>query len=157
MNTTNTPPSDADQTLFCETVSRLEEREPVILQILEAVHEKGFRPDLYLHRLCIDEALTNAILHGNSGDPAKQVTIRAFCSATSWGVEIADQGAGFDWQSWSERLEKGHQLVGSSGRGIALILNSDADVEFLDDGSRIRLVWRYDAAPASQPEDFDQD
>ena len=125
-----------------EVLNRLEERERVIQQILQTVQTRGFHTDTYFHRLCLDEALTNAIVHGNSGDPAKRVTIHLFCSDRSWGVEIADQGPGFDWQSWKPQSQQGLAKTGPSGRGIALIWNSGAQVTFLEGGSRIRMVWK---------------
>lgn len=123
-------------------LNRLEEREQVIQHILQTVQTQGFHTDTYFHRLCLDEALTNAIVHGNSGDPAKRVTILLFCSDNSWGVEITDQGSGFDWKSWEPPSQQGLAKAGASGRGIALILNSGAEVAFLDGGSRIRMIWR---------------
>ena len=61
-----------------EMGSRLEERGAVIKEILDRLRTSGFRPDPYIDRLCLDEALTNAIVHGNREDPSKKVIVQLY-------------------------------------------------------------------------------
>ena len=131
----------AHEILTRQVPGRLEVRDELIETILGGVAAHGFQPDPHFHRLCLDEALSNAIIHGNHSDPAKNVTVRVFCLEGTWGVEIADEGPGFDWQAWLQRLEA--ELIEScdSGRGIALLLKCCSEVVFLDGGRKVRLLW----------------
>ena len=92
-------------------------------------------------QLCLEEALVNAITHGNANDPRKRVTVRVYCASECWGVEIADEGLGFDWKDWARRLDDGINVAQPTGRGLALILRSGARVEFLDGGRTLRMFW----------------
>jgi serine phosphatase RsbU (regulator of sigma subunit) len=128
--------------LTCQVTSRLDVRDDLIERILGSVAERGFQIDPHFHRLCLDEALSNAVVHGNREDPAKRVTVRVFHRQAAWGVEIWDEGAGFDWQAWIKRLESGLDESRASGRGIALLLKCCTEVAFSDDGRKIQLIWK---------------
>ena len=123
-----------------EMASRLEEREPLARRVLERIEERGGRIDPYFDRLSIDEAISNAVIHGNRGDPAKKVRVRAFVRDGGWGVEVTDEGEGFDHRRWLARLGEPPDLESPSGRGIALILGSGAELRFLDGGRRLLIV-----------------
>ena len=120
--------------------SRLAERESAIQGILEKLAASGCKPDAFLDRLAIDELLANAVLHGNRGDPNKVVTIRAFCREDRWGVEVADEGPGFDWETFLRKLDEPKDPLRPSGRGLQLILASGAELHFLNGGSRVVFV-----------------
>ena len=128
--------------LTCRIPGRLEVRDDLIQRILRGVMDYGFQPDPHFHRLCLDEAISNAIIHGNHSDPAKTVSVRVFCLEDGWGVEIADEGLGFDWQAWLQRLNAELTESGDSGRGIALLLKCCTEVVFLEGGRRVRLIWK---------------
>ena len=56
--------------------SRLDQVPQVQQAILETAQEAGFeRNTCFAIRLALDEALSNAIRHGNCNDPEKQVTV----------------------------------------------------------------------------------
>ncbi|MBI4603274.1 MAG: ATP-binding protein [Planctomycetes bacterium] len=139
-------PFSESQVIFQgEIASRLEERERLIAQVLDKLREAGCRLDPFFDRLCLDEALANAILHGNRQDPAKKVTVRVFCAPRRWGVEVADEGQGYDWQRAVARARGGVDFE-PSGRGLGLILSSGADVCFFDGGRRLLMVRQRDAS-----------
>lgn len=64
-----------------------------IIQLLEELRYE--ERDVFGVRLAIEEALVNAIKHGNQMDPNK--TVRIFCRASNERIriEIEDQGEGF--------------------------------------------------------------
>ncbi|PLC13876.1 hypothetical protein BV582_22780, partial [Bacillus paralicheniformis] len=130
----------------CQIPSRLESREEVIQAVLDAAAERGFQVDPHFDRLCLDEALINAITHGNANDPSKRVTVRVFCSQAAWGVEVADEGAGFDWRGWLDYVRDGLDVSRTSGRGLAIILGAATKVQFLDEGRRLRMIWQHDSS-----------
>ncbi len=90
-------------------------------------------------KLALEEALVNAVKYGNNCDNSKDVVVNLDVNDNSLTVEIKDQGRGFDFKNTaiptdSKNLEK------LSGRGIFLIKSIMDEVEFLDNGSRIRMV-----------------
>ena len=112
--------------------------------MLESLKAVGCTLDAFLDRLAIDEAITNAIVHGNRSRPSKKVTVRALAGEEVFGVEVADEGEGFDWSGVLDRARRrsGPALAGPGGRGIPLILESGDDVLFLDGGRRIVISWK---------------
>lgn len=60
-------------------------------------------PHLFAINLVLREGLTNAVRHGNKGDPEKLVRLELWVEASRAQdlmvqVKIQDQGQGFDWQ-----------------------------------------------------------
>ena len=47
-------------------------------------------------RLALEEAIVNAVRHGNRNDPTKTVRIRYRLDAEQFLIEIEDEGHGFD-------------------------------------------------------------
>ncbi len=133
------PFPDAREVLTLEVESRLAERESVIDSVLRTIEKHGFQPDGFFERLCLDEMISNAIVHGNSGDATKKVRVRVFCSRDRWGWEVADEGSGFDWQGLLKKLDSGVDQDEDSGRGIPLVMAAGG-LEFLEDGRRVRVV-----------------
>ncbi len=122
--------------------SVLERRGAVIDEALRVLEEAGLDPDPFFDRLILDEALENAIVHGNREDPSKEVTLRLFAGRGRWGAEVADEGAGFDWEAALARTRGPAPtlLEGTSGRGLALICRTATQVLFLDGGRRRVMV-----------------
>jgi anti-sigma regulatory factor (Ser/Thr protein kinase) len=131
--------------------SQLEARDELIDQILQSVAAHGFRPDPHFHRLCLDEAISNAIIHGNRSDRSKSVIVRVFAYETQWSVEVMDEGVGFDWQEWIARVKENRVDSPDSGRGIAILLKCCHEVQFAEGGRKICLIWRLDDATSSNP------
>ena len=67
--------------------------------------------------LVLTEAMANAILHANVGDPAKEVHIEISISAGRLTIRVYDSGQGFDICQYAQ---PGHPLD-DHGRGIYLI------------------------------------
>jgi serine/threonine-protein kinase RsbW len=89
--------------------------------------------------LCLEEALTNAIRHGNTGIVSKKVTIRYRVSPHAIDVYIADEGRGFDPArvpdpTLSENLPR------PSGRGILLMRSYMSHVEYNTPGNEVHMV-----------------
>ncbi|MCY3022038.1 MAG: ATP-binding protein [Planctomycetota bacterium] len=55
-------------------------------------------------RLCVDEALTNAIMHGCKYDSSKLVRVRAFVTPDEWSVLVEDPGPGFREEDLPDRF-----------------------------------------------------
>ncbi len=147
--TENHPFTEADELFQMERPSRLENREEMIQEILTRLEQEGCNPDPYFDRLSLDEILSNAILHGNSQDPRKLVKVRVFSCKDRWGFEVSDEGKGFPWRDFLKKLKMPLDQTQESGRGLALVLFSGAELHFLDEGRRV-VVVRHKEKPAAK-------
>ncbi len=96
---------------------------------------------LFAIRLALEEALANAIKHGNRYDPSKRITVTVETDAESTIITVADEGAGFDPccipdPTVDENLEK------PGGRGIMLMRAYMDDVAYNEGGNEVRMVKR---------------
>ncbi len=90
-------------------------------------------------RLCIEEALTNSVKHGNKMDATKNIFLKINSTDELLSIEIKDEGSGFDHKCIPLPTEK-ENIEKLSGRGIFLIRNIMDVIEFLDNGSTIKMV-----------------
>ena len=117
-------------------------RDGVQEQILGDVRRRGYNGDaVFAIKLALEEAITNAIRHGNRQDPKKKVHVEAIVSATEAVIEVEDEGPGFERccvpnPTLPENLEK------CSGRGIHLIEAYMNEVEYTRGGRRLRMLKR---------------
>jgi len=91
-------PPPRGETLWERVIaSRPEQQRPTIDALLDALLRRGLiaAPDQALVRLCLDEALTNSMLHGNEGDPGLSLGVRLCAEPGRWLVTISDAGTGF--------------------------------------------------------------
>ena len=88
--------------------------------------------------LACDEAITNAIIHGNRSDPEKKVSIQIYISASRIKVRIKDQGEGFDAAAVADPTE-GANLLRPSGRGVYLMRSIMDVVEYKENGRVLEL------------------
>lgn len=133
-----------------EITSNFEDGCEVQRQILQAVERNGFNTNsLFATRLALEEAMVNAIKHGNKLDPKKKVLVEARVSGEKVEIEIEDQGPGFDRSSVPDPTAD-ENLCKCSGRGILLIEAYMNSVSWSHGGRRVKLV-RYNQ-PHELPE-----
>ena len=95
--------------------------------------------DLFAIRLALEEALVNAIKHGNGSDPSRKVRIEYHVNPREVRIRIEDEGAGFDASevpdpTLPENLER------CTGRGILLMRHYMSQVEFQGRGNVVQMV-----------------
>ena len=124
--------------------SRLPEAPPVIEAILEQVRQHQYPEQaVFGVRLALDEALSNAINHGNGGDPAKQVTVEYSVTDQQLHITICDEGGGFEPEGLPDpTLDE--NLTRPCGRGVMLMRAYMSDVQFNKAGNCVTLVKRRD-------------
>jgi serine/threonine-protein kinase RsbW len=88
--------------------------------------------------LAVDEAVTNAIVHGNRSDPRKKVSVHVYVSSSRFKIRIKDQGDGFDFASLADPTQ-GQNLMRSSGRGVYLMQSIMDKVVYTEGGRSVEL------------------
>ena len=102
--------------------------------------------DVFGVRLALEEAIVNAIKHGNGMDPDKNVQIECrVCPERVW-VRIRDEGDGFDVSTLPDpTLEE--NLERPSGRGILLMREFMTKVEYVENGTCV-ILEKHRGTPA---------
>lgn len=96
---------------------------------------KGFR-------LAIEEALVNAIKHGNHLDVRKKVVVRYTIEENEVRAEIEDEGRGFNPGDVPDPTNP-ENLERPSGRGLLLMKHYLTEYEVIPPGNRCRLLKRH--------------
>ncbi|UCG33168.1 MAG: ATP-binding protein [Phycisphaerales bacterium] len=110
--------------------------------ILEQARRHGYSNDAcFAIRLALEEALTNAIKHGNGGDPSKRVTIRYSIGPEEAVICVADEGTGFEPCKVPDCTTP-ERISLPDGRGIMLMRAYLDEVTFSERGNEVRLLKR---------------
>ena len=89
--------------------------------------------------LAFQEALLNAVIHGNKEDPFKRVSVTLRCGADGEvRIRIQDEGAGFEVASVPDPTTPEH-LRAKHGRGIYLMRTLMDEVSFGDGGTVVHM------------------
>jgi serine/threonine-protein kinase RsbW len=91
--------------------------------------------------LALDEAVSNAIRHGNRSDPTKHVTIEYRVTDEEVNLKVCDEGPGFRPNcvpdpTLDENIER------PNGRGVMLMRAYMTEVHYNDCGNCVTLVKR---------------
>jgi len=97
--------------------------------------------ELFAVRLAFEEAIVNAIKHGNRHDAGKQVRVRCQASRDRVRIEIEDEGCGFDPQAIPDCTEEDHLEI-PCGRGIMLMKAFMCRVEYNAKGNCVTMEKR---------------
>jgi serine/threonine-protein kinase RsbW len=110
-------------------------------RILEDVERIGGFDEhsVFAIKLALEEALINAIKHGNKMDPAKKVHIEANIKPHRAEIQIEDEGPGFDRSSVPDPTAE-ENLCKCSGRGILLMESYMTTVKWTNNGRRVQMI-----------------
>lgn len=89
-------------------------------------------------RLCLEEALINAMKYGNRLDASKDVSLTVEFDDEKIGITVEDQGPGFKPEKLKDCTE-GENVFRASGRGVHLIHQLMDKVEYNPKGNRVRM------------------
>lgn len=104
-----------------------------------ATHIKD-REQLLNVKLALEEALTNAMRHGNGLKAARKVTVRIAWGQGQIHLDVSDEGKGFNPRAVPDPTQAGYAENIPGGRGIFLMRKMMDHVEFYDGGRGIRMV-----------------
>ena len=112
---------------------------PLLQELLEQLKRQLWvQHDIFSVQLAVEEALVNAIKHGNRLDHAKQVHVACRVAPDLLRVEITDQGRGFDLAAVPNPTDPEH-LEAPRGRGIMLMRSFMSRVQYNDLGNCVVL------------------
>jgi serine/threonine-protein kinase RsbW len=107
----------------------------LIEQVMEQVRSHGWtNRNEFAVNMALEEALINAVQHGNNSDPAKQVHFICRLNGQRIYVRIEDEGSGFDPDAVSDPTDTEHIMV-ASGRGVLLIKSFVTQVRWNEKGN----------------------
>ena len=119
--------------------SDLGEARRVQTEIEEALQACAYNDtDIFSIKLALEEALVNAIKHGNQMDPDKKVSVSYQITSNRFDITITDQGPGFNPEevpdpTLPENIEKG------SGRGVYIIKELMTTAQYLGTGNVLSM------------------
>jgi len=108
-----------------------------ILCIAKSLDYSG--DDLFATHLSIEEALVNAVKHGNRRDINKNIAIEYDITPEKIDVSVTDQGHGFKPEDVDDP-RFGDNIYRTGGRGVLLIKSYMDAVEYNETGNSVRMV-----------------
>ncbi|MFH0839927.1 MAG: ATP-binding protein [Candidatus Omnitrophota bacterium] len=109
-------------------------------ELLEHLKEKGVDESVQFDiRLAVEEAVRNAIEHGNNYDKELPVLIRYSLDAKKIIVCIEDKGEGFHLKSVPDPRQEDN-LLQEGGRGVFLMQKLMNKVKYSKRGNRVTMV-----------------
>ena len=136
------PDAEADAIVFDSTVSipsEIAKGQAIQESIMRAVEASDFSGrSTFGMRMALEEAIINAIKHGNKLNPKKSVEIVWRVRTGHAFVSIEDEGAGFNPGDVPDPTDF-ENLDKPSGRGIMLMQNYLTRVEYQGRGNRVEL------------------
>ena len=87
-------------------------------------------------RLCLEEALVNAVVHGNANEPSRRVRVKFFEDGDTCTVCVYDEGKGFD----VDKVQMA-DCATFGGRGVCLIREFMEDVRFNTKDRCLEMVF----------------
>ena len=110
------------------------------LCILDELNRCGYEGDtVFAIKLALEEALTNAVKHGNQDNATKQLVVRYYVDAQRAVIMVRDEGNGFHPREIPDPTSE-ENLERPSGRGIMLMQSYMTKVRFNRAGNEVWLL-----------------
>jgi serine/threonine-protein kinase RsbW len=90
----------------------------------------------------LTEAVENAMKHGNSYDPSKNVEITFTSKAEGLSFIIKDEGEGFDISNIPDPTDLNSKADDLKGRGIFCIRTLADEMRYFDGGKSIEIIFK---------------
>ncbi len=119
--------------------SRTADAKRLLESVLARLEGENWYPhDIFGIHLALEEALVNAVKHGNKFDEAKQVHFIVRLSPEKLYVQVRDEGPGFKLEEVPDCTED-ENLEKCSGRGIMLMRNFMSRVDYNEHGNMVTM------------------
>ena len=127
--------SDRHVTRDFSLPSDLSEVHRVQAEIEEALQANRFGDsDVFAIKLAVEEALVNAIKHGNQMEPDKTVRVAYAVNDDQFSIRIEDEGAGFSPSEVPDPTAE-ENIERPCGRGLLIIRNFMTSVDYVGRGN----------------------
>ena len=113
--------------------------EPLILAELK--RHRYSDEAVFAVRLALEEALANAVNHGNCRDETKQVQVDYAVNDEQAVIRVTDEGCGFDRHEVPDPTTP-ENVVKDHGRGIMLMEAYMSEVNYNAEGNCVEMVKR---------------
>jgi serine/threonine-protein kinase RsbW len=111
-------------------------------RLIDALEPHGYgERELFGVRLALEEAIVNAVKHGNRNDSSKAVRVRYQTTEQQFLVEVQDEGPGFDPEGVPDPLAP-ENLERPGGRGVFLMRHYMTWVSFNERGNCVTMCRR---------------
>jgi serine/threonine-protein kinase RsbW len=119
---------------------------PPFQQAIEAALAaiKVSKHDRFAIQLSLEEALVNAVKHGNRCDPNKKVHVRYAIRPDAFEIEIRDEGPGYRPDAVPDPLAA-ENMERPGGRGLLLMKHYMTEVAIDPPGNTLSMKRRYEA------------
>jgi serine/threonine-protein kinase RsbW len=137
----NPPQPDASEYPTVEVVLPSDPEEARCLQdrIERLLQEhNAHERDIFSIKLALEEALVNAIKHGNQMDRTKKVTVAYRVRPDHFEVVISDEGPGFDPSDVPDPTQV-ENLERPCGRGLMLMRHYMSEVHYNERGNSVTM------------------
>lgn len=111
-----------------------------IEELMNALGAAGWEGmDLFRIQMAIEEAVVNAIEHGNKKDPDKKIRLVFEVTRSTVVMAISDEGLGFDHRNVADPTSE--DLVDKPrGRGVMLMRELMNEVNFNEVGNHVVMI-----------------
>lgn len=116
----------------------LKEIQPVVKKILEYL-KGGDKDALHDIKLAAEEAVINAMKHGNKFNEKLYVIVDFEYDGNKVGIAVQDEGKGYDYSKIPDPTIEENILRGY-GRGVFLIRRLMDEVHFNNSGNRLEMI-----------------
>jgi serine/threonine-protein kinase RsbW len=118
--------------------SDLDEARRVQTEIELALHGHFSEAEIFGIKLAVEEALVNAVKHGNQMDPGKSVRISYLVQPGRFEITIGDEGQGFDPADVPDPTAP-ENLERPCGRGLLLMRHYMNEVRYNAAGNEVHM------------------
>jgi len=110
----------------------------VSFYVLKECQWRGIDNENLLNNIsvCIDETLTNALTHGNQGNPDKTIAITLQFDTEKFTFTIQDEGNGFDVKEFDRQLKQ-NAIDIPNKRGLFIVEYLADEISFNDKGNEV--------------------
>jgi serine/threonine-protein kinase RsbW len=108
------------------------------IERLLRAHEASEK-EIFGIRLAVEEALVNAIKHGNQMDRSKKVAVVSFVREQRFEIHVTDEGNGFDPGDVPDPTAV-ENIERPCGRGLMLMRHYMSEVSFNGRGNSVRMA-----------------
>lgn len=126
--------------------SSMDEAHALIDTVMRQLEETGWSgKECFAINLALEEALVNAVQHGNKSDPAKTVHVSCRLTDDRFYCRVEDEGEGFNPDDVPDPTDEDHIMI-ASGRGVLLIRNFVSRVKWNERGNVLELEKEREGA-----------